>query len=178
MKHIIGLTLFSFIVSATAVVYAFFNVPEIVPVSEVTLNPSARYVPAERTHCKMRDGLDRSTVNSLTVTQAIFDLKTKQLNWEVITSAADADSIIALHFFVKNKNGTRYLNSTVAPISMKNENVTLKGTSSPEWLGNLGSYENLYVTAEHTTWKKLQDKTVQPKFDADKATPVLLYSGE
>ena len=169
-KHIIGLTLFSVIVSAAAVVFAVFNVPEIVSVSV------PQYVLAERTHCKMRQSANRSKIDSLMVTQAVLDLKTKQINWELSTSSANPG--IALHFFVKNRNGTRYVNSELLPVIYRNEDVPMNGTSSYEWLDNLGSYENLYVAAEYTTWKKFQDKTVQPKFDAEKATSVLLYSGE
>ncbi len=181
-KHIIGLTLFSFIVSAAAIVYAVFNVPEIVQVA------AQRYVVAERTHCKMKRAVDNSQADSPVVTQAVFDLKTKQLNWELVAplssdskiavSFSDADSKIALHFFVKNKNGTRYLNSVLTPSFATPENFVIKSSGSYEWLDNLDSYENLYVTAESTSWKKFHDKTVQPKFNAEKATSVLLYSGE
>lgn len=181
-KHIIGLTLFSFIVSAAAIVYAVFNVPKIVPVAPM------RFVVAERTHCKMKRAANHSQVDLPVVTQAVFDLKTKQLNWELaapLSSGSNtsidfsgAGSKIALHFFVKNKNGTRYLNSVLAPGLATSENLVIKGSGSYEWLDNLNSYENLYVTAESTSWKKFQDKTVQPEFDAEKATSVLLYSGE
>lgn len=182
-KHIIGLTLFSVIVSAAAIVYAVFNVPKIVSIAPM------HYIVAERTHCKMKRAANRSAVDSPAVTQAVFNLKTKQLNWEFTAPSSDADSKIsidfsdasskiALHFFVKNKNGTRYLNSVLTPGLAASENDVIKASGSYEWLDNLDSYENLYVTAEYTTWEKFQDKAVQPKFDSEKATSVLLYSGE
>ena len=182
-KHIFGLAIFSIIVSAAAIVYAVFNVPKIVSIAPT------HYIVTERTHCKMKRAANRSAVDSPAVTQAVFDLKTKQLSWEFTAPSSNADSEIsidfsdassriALHFFVKNKNGTRYLNSVLTPGFAASENLVIKASRSYEWLDNLDSYENLYVTAEYTTWKKFQDKAVQPEFDAEKATSVLLYSGE
>lgn len=180
-KHIIGLTLFSGIVTMTAVAYALFNVPEIVPVA------APQYVSAEGTHCKMRRNADYSNVEALVVTQAVFDLKTKQINWELaIPSTGSNDTRIALHFFVKDKNGTRYLNSVLAPLAAY-ENGVMKATSSYEWLDNLSSYESLYVMADYVSGREargyisfetLGNRRLQPKFNAEKATSVLLYSGE
>ena len=167
-KHIIGLALFSFIVSAAAIVYAIFNVPEIASVA------ATQYIVAERTHCKMKRAANRSTVDAPMVTQAVFDLKTKQLNWE-LAAPQRSGSTIALHFFVKDANGTRYLNSAFAP-QMGFENGGIKATNSYEWLDRLESYENLYIVPELASWNKYQKR--QPKFDAEKATSVLLYSGE
>lgn len=170
-KHIIGFTLFSIIVGTAAFIYAMFNVVKV----EEVFTPA--YTPTyQRNSCwKMKRELKETSVASPVVRQAVLDLKTKQLNWEL--AAPLSNSQIALHFFVKDENGTRYINSAFVPKSGF-ENGVNKATSSYQWLDNLDSYENLYVTAEFTTWSDYQNRRLQPKFDAGRATSVLLYSGE
>ena len=80
-KHIFGLALFSFIVSAAAIVYAFFNVPEIVQVHEVV--PTPQYFSVERTFTATKEKNQKSM--RIQVKQAVFDLQTKQFNWELAT---------------------------------------------------------------------------------------------
>ena len=170
-KHIIGFTIFSIIVGTAAFIYAMFN---IVNVEEV-FTPA--YTPAyQGKSCwKMKQDLKESNVDSPVVRQAVLDLKTKQLNWEL--AAPQTKSKIALHFFIKDENGTRYINSALAPESGF-ENGVIKATSSYLWLDNLDSYKNLYVVAEFTSWSNYQNKNNPPKFDSGRATSVLLYSGE
>ncbi len=177
MKHIIGLALFSFIVSAAAVVYALFNVPEIVPVYEIVLTP--QYVPAQRTHCKMKKN---TKINSIEVRQAVLDLQTKQFNWEL--SAPDVDEPIALHFFSKDNRGTRYIASEQVADTFSRNGV-LRFSDSYEWLNKRKSYENLYVIAQFASEAEnysenyqVYDNKFQPKFDAAKATAVTVDYGE
>ncbi len=170
-KHIIGFTLFSIIVGTAAFIYTMFNVVKVEEVFTPAYSPTY-----QRNSCwKMKRDLKESNVSFLIVRQAVFDLKTKQLNWEL--TAPQINSKIALHFFVKDKNETRYINSVLAP-GLSYENGVMKATSSYEWLDNLDSYENLYVMPEYTTREKFENKNVLPKFVAGKATSVLLYSGE
>ncbi|MGI8788016.1 MAG: hypothetical protein ACR2HG_09680 [Pyrinomonadaceae bacterium] len=169
-KHFIGLGLFSFIVVSAAVIYAVFSVPEInsVIVSryETTSMPTSCW--------RMKRESSETKVRPLMVKQAVLDLKTKQLNWEL--TVPSPTSQITLHFFVKDKNKTRYINSISVPAGF--ENGIVNAASSYKWLDNLASYENLYVMPEYTSQDKLKNENAPPKFDADKATSVLLYSGE
>ncbi len=172
-KHIFGLAFFSFIVGATAIIYSMFN---FVNVEEVFVSPQTS---TRATSCwKMKRESRESKFASPIIKQAVFDLKTKQLNWELATPKTDSNLKIALHFFVKDdKTGARYINSALVPVS-SNPEGTINGTSSFQWLDNLQSYENLYVIAEYISLDKFKSKSYQPKFDAGKAASVLLYSGE
>ncbi len=122
----------------------------------------------------MKQELKESSVSELTVRQAVFNLKTKQLNWEI--AAPPVKSKIALHFFVKDGKGTRYVNSVLVPTKGGSVNGIINATNSYEWLNRFASYENLYVLAEFTSSDEFKKR--QPKFDAEKATSVLLYLGE
>ncbi len=177
-KHIIGLALFSFIVSTAAVVYALFPVPEIAPVSEV-ITVSVPQYNAKRS-CRMRLRSDNSA--SIEVRQAVLDLQTKQFNWELATP--DIDEPIALHFFSNDDKGTRYITSE--QINNKfSHNGILKFSTSYGWLNKRKSYENLYVIAqfdsEATNYSEnyqVYGNKFQPKFDAAKATAVTIDYGE
>ncbi len=175
-KHIIGLALFSFIVSVAAIVYAFFNVPEIVPVAEVITVSAQQSVPV-RYSCKMK----RSN-RSVEIRQAVLDLQTKQFNWELATP--EIDEPIALHFFSNDDKGTRYITSE--QINNKfSHNGVLRFSNSYSWLNKRKSYENLYVIAqfdsEATNYSEnyqVYGNKFQPKFDAAKATAVTIDYGE
>jgi len=170
-KHIIGFTLFSIIVGTAAFIYAMFNVVNVEEVFAPAYTPTY-----QRNSCwKMKRDFKESNVGSPVIRQAVLDLKTKQLNWELATP--QPNSKIALHFFIKDESGTRYINSALAPESGF-ENGVVKATSSYLWLDNLDSYENLYVIAEITSRSDYKNKNNQPKFDQAKATSVLLYSGK
>ncbi len=178
-KHIFGLALFSFIVSAAAVVYAFFNVPEIVQVYDVVTIP--QYVSTERTYCDKRK---RVKINSIEVKQAVLDLQTKQFNWELATP--DVDEPISLYFFSKDTSGeTRH----VATERINNKfsyNGILKFSNSYGWLNKRKSYENLYVMAQFTPEGKTgRDgnsiffaEPARPNFNAAKATAVTVDYGK
>lgn len=176
-KHIFGLALFSFIVSATVVVYAIFNVPEIVRVYEVVSIP--QYVETERTYCNKRE---KVKINSIEIKQAVLGLQTKQFNWELATP--DGNKLIALHFFSKDASGTRYITSE--QINNKfSHNGVLKFSDSYSWLNKRNSYKNLYVIAQldsegvyHYENYQAYGNGFQPKFDAAKATAVTLDYGK
>jgi len=164
-KHIFGLAVFSFIVGAAAIAFAVFNVPETIRVAEVApvvvvpQNDSSH----KPTSCwNMRRTSKESNLENLIVRQAVFNLKTKEFSWEL--AAPKADLPIALHLFVKDEKGTRYVDGFLA-------------VDSFEWVDELESYENLYVIAERAPQSKF-DKKNHPKFDADKATAVSLDYGE
>jgi hypothetical protein len=166
-KHLFGFALFSLIVGTTAFIYAKFNV---VSVDEV-YTPVDYSTFAQTKSCwKMKREMSESNIGLPIVKQAIFNLRTKQLKWELDRS--NIDTPIALNFFVKDKNGTRYINSVLAPMSGYEGGAII---SSYLWLDNLDSYENLYITAEPVSYSEYRNKNFRAKFDVSRATPVLLY---
>jgi hypothetical protein len=168
IKHYFGFALFSFIVGTSAVIYAMVNV---VNVNEVTVPSYSTYSPG-KSCWKMKRESRESNISSPTIRQAVINLKTKQLKWELDTSQVNTP--IALNFFIKGENGTRYVSSTfLFMIDYQDGSVDM--TSFCEWLKNLDSYENLYVIAESVPTSAYKNKNFQPIFDQSKATAVLVY---
>ena len=186
-KHLFGFALFSLIVGTAAFVYAIFNV---VRVDEVPA-PSYYQTYSPATSCwKMKRNVRESNFDAPKVSQAVFNVKTKQLNWKLDTPGTA--SSIALHFFVKDENGTRYIASEKTlssglrsgqiemdkrAIDSGGRDGEVKFTSSYKSLDNLNSYENLYVIAESVSTSKIHNNNFQLEFDAAKAIPVLIDSG-
>ncbi len=184
-KHIIGFAIFSLIVGTTAFIYAMFNV---VRVEEVPAPTYYQTYSPTKSCWKMKRELRESKLDSPKISQAVFNLKTKQLDWKLDTPEIAAP--IRLHFFVKDENGTRYIASEQIlssglrsgqvgmdkrAIDMEGREGEVKFTSSYLSLDNLDSYENLYVIAERVPQTRVN---YQPKFDAVKATAVLVDSGK
>lgn len=176
MQHIIGLTLFAFIVSATAVICAFFNVPEVTPVFEVKNSPVPPTV-STRYACQTK-----RWSRSIEVKQAVFDWQTKQFNWELATPAVD--EMIELHFFSNDGKNVSYITSERVN-SKFSYNGFLKFSNSYSWLDKLSSPENLYVIAQFESEMKNYSENYQaygnrlaPKFDAAKATAVTVDYGK
>ncbi len=170
-KHIIGLALFSFIVSAAAIVYAVFNVPKIIPV------PAPQYNATNSpTSCwKMKRDRKESKTDLIEVKQAVFDLQTKQLYWEL--AKPKTEPWYLLHIFIRNENGTKYVSSKSCITSSELKNKELKCKSSLR-LDGFDSYENLYVIAEYTPTSKVFNKDSEPNFDINKATAVTIDYGK
>jgi hypothetical protein len=169
-KHLLGFALFSFIVGTAIFIYAMLN---IVNIEEVTApNYSPNYYSKATSCWKMKHESNRTNFGSPVVEQAIFNTKSKVLNWVLNTS--NSDTSVALNFFVKDENGTRYVNSIFVPAAAYRDGL-VRATSSYEWLDNLGSYDNLYVIAEPISFGERGKYNLPMKFDANRATPVLLY---
>ncbi len=168
-KHIIGLALFSFIVSAAAIVYAIFSIPEIITVS------APQYIPAQRKHCKMKRELNESEMNSIEVKQATINMKAEELNWEIV--APEINAPIALYFFSKDINGTHYISST--PVITEFSRIGKLKINKPfKFLYEPKSYENLYVIARFVSDSEIYNQNNLPKFDAAKATAVTVDYGK
>lgn len=169
-KHLLGLALFSFILGTTIFVYSMFNVFNIQEVAAPNYSPNY----SRPTSCwNMKRKVNRWNSNSPIVRQAIFDSKLKQLNWELDTSGVNTP--IVLKFFIKDEKGTRYINSILVP-SDAYRNDSFSATSFYE-LKNLKSYENLYVVPEPVSFGEQGNKkfSFSMDFNADRATPVLVY---
>lgn len=169
IKHFIGFALFSFIVGTAVFISATFNGGAV----EEAYTPVDYSNYAQTKSCwKMKRELNRENVGTPMVKQAIFDLESKQLRWKLDT--AGVDTPIVLNFFVKSEKGMRYVNSALVPM-LAYQDGSVRATSSYEWLDNLDSYENLYVTAEPISPGAYRNKNFQKDFDVSRSTPVLIY---
>lgn len=169
-KHVFGFALFSFIVGTTIFLYALLNIGSVAEIHAPAYSPTY----SRPTSCwRMKRELRSANLDLPTVKQAIFDSKSKQLKWEL--SAPDADTPVALNFFIKDEKGTRYVNSMFVPTNTYRVGSIVRSTSSYEWLDNLDSYENLYVVAEPILYGEYGYTINSHDFDASKATPVLVY---
>ncbi len=149
-KHIIGLALFSFIVSVAAVGYRIFYVTEYLSLS-----------------CWTVKSIQKESSDTVIIKQAVYNLNSEVFNFE---PDANSNSPIELHFFAKDGNNTRYVGSFYSLQSV----TTNKVRSCFKCLENIKLYENLYVQAEHTSWDRHINDPRYSNFDMKKATPILL----
>ncbi len=170
-KHIIGFTLFSIIVGTAAFIYAMFNV---VNVGEV-FTPAYTQTYQRNSCWKMKRNL-KETINSSTITQAIFNLKTKKFSWNL--STVETDSPILLHFFVNDGKGTRYIGSDPAKNLVSDGELNFSRSYTK--LDKINSQTNLYLIAEMNAPSSYYEdqKSRQIKFDASKAVAVTVDYGE
>jgi hypothetical protein len=172
-KHILGIAVFSLIVGVSVFVYcvfAFENVKtDCFPQLQNKIVESVVYNEV---------GGGGSGGERKIIKQAVLDLKTKQMNWELYEDRNKQKPVL-IHFFSADKNGERFIKTVYAPTA--DEFV-----SSYDWLDRLGKYENLYVIAEYENVdpnrysKSSQVKPMpleMPAFEINKAVPILIYSG-
>ena len=170
IKHIAGVTLFTFIVGIFAFVAWILQ-----PVKFETVKPhfvSRTYQSPYKSYCSKKK-YKSFDIKSVEITQAVYDQESKLLttNLEIETgSRFSKDISLNLHFFVKDKFSTRFLKTEriFASTHVKSH------VRSFEFLNNLSSQENLYVIPEVRNNYSGFDK--QPFFDAEKAAPILLKS--
>ena len=186
-KHLLGFALFSLIVGTAAFAYAMFNV---VKVDEV---PAPSYYQAyspTKSCWKMKRNVRESNFDAPKVSQAVFNRRTEQLSLKL--ELPETSSEVALHFFVKDAEGTRYISSEqvlggargrvegkmdLQAADGEYRFGEMKVTGSYSSLDNLNSYENLYLIAESVSVSQIRNNNFQPEFDAAKAIPVLIDSG-
>jgi len=174
-KHIIGLAIFSFIVSAAAIVYAVLSVPEIVSVSE------PQYILAERTHCKTKRQLRDSEVKSPIVTQAIYNVKTKKLSWQ--SNEADLGRGTVLHWVLVDEKGIQKLSSFFAKDYVKdsqgNYEVNYPFPMLDETTSKVNPKANLYLVVDTKSSNGINTEARRMiEFDLSKAIPVTVDYGE
>lgn len=170
-KHIVGLTLFSFIVVAAAIVYSMFSLSQ---VEEVPAPADYQHYSSKTSCWKMKS---KSNVASPFVNQAVFNAKTKRFSWYL--SKSETSSSILLHFFVSDAKGIRYIDSVPAD--------GLKGDGelnySPFYmeLNKLDSQANFYLITEVDTllpYKNFNEYSRAVAFDASKAIAVTINYGK
>lgn len=182
-KHIVGFIIFNLIVGISVIVAAFsYQVPKLESVVVTPVTPE--------TYTRSCWKSNISYANKLTsarVTQAVFDSKAQELKTELFIKSNEKsfkDVKVALHFFVKDGDSTRYL----ATEDLTGEKGEMKGvydmsekrvtkatflvTSSYDWLDDLESRDNLYVMPEVINAGMNRDYT--PVFYELNATPVTI----
>ncbi len=174
-KHIVGLMLFTFIVGASAIIFGFFNVPEILEVSAPRYFSKSYEKPAQ---------IGKISADSPVIRQAFFNRNTKQINLDLLlNSTGDEEGRLPLKisFFRKSENGMRFVGSEKvelisASYQYEGEKVRAAITASYIWLDNLNHYDNLYVIAEVD--RKPYNSNEPSIFDARFAKAVTLYAGK
>ncbi len=181
-KHIAGFILFSFIVGVSGVLaFIFAEIPKVEIAVEESYVP--RYESKTRCYKKNYDNYENSNA-SVKVVQAVFNERTKLLDTNLFIKREDSSiqSVsFALHFFVKDRKGVRYLaseNYYLKPdFNSWDEASQAIPSRSYQWLDDLTSQENLYVIAD-TASNKTNYKKYQPTFDENKATAIISLKGK
>lgn len=168
-RNLWGFALFTLIFGTTVLVFNSFKVVDTDAVSA----PVDYTNYARKTSCwrMKRQSVERDFGNPL-IKQAMFNLDSKQLKWELDT--ARTETPIALNFFIGDENGIRYLNSSLVPTSAFG-NGLIEARSSFGWLNKIKYDDNLYVVAQPLTVEDLKTKNYSTNFEPEKATSVLIY---
>lgn len=180
-RHIIGLIIFGFIISVTAVIASFFVKMPPIPVLEPVFE-SRDFVYSGGKHCpgkrKKPRPKESGILTSVKVTQAVFDVKKKQLDTQFLIERGDEaiETVnVALHFFVYDQFGVQHIADefvTLNPNFDMGDVAISKNIASFKWLTNLESRENLYVISVVTD--KPGNRLNPPEFNSSEATAVLL----
>ncbi len=171
-KHIVGLILFTFIVGTSAIIAGlFYEVPK---ANSIKVKKNYYYTYKKKKKKKRCRKYRRSSAEivSVNLSQAIFDSSANRLTAKIkYEDSWDSSGVVNLHFFVKDKYGTRFLKTERLYASTAMD----KYTKILDWMGRLDSRENLYVIPQ--VQSDNYDITGYPKFNQFKATPILLKAG-
>lgn len=173
IKHLTGFVIFSFIVGISAFIACFFY--EIPSSESVFVAQEPIRVSSKRSCGKYKKKHKRGALTDLKLKQAVFNLKTKQLDTNFVMKRKNQYTkgvSIGLHFFAKNASGTRYVATIkfdLIPV-FDDYGVAEQDISSPVWFNSLEDYENVYVVPEANY---LQNESNAPVFDEANAFSVI-----
>lgn len=178
-QNVFGAILFSVIVGMAIFVSEYFVVlptPPSVYESPITVNKKYSCSHQGRT---VINQTSPTGVASVKVVQAVLNQRTNQLNTDFAIKLDNPQTqavSVSLHFFVKDGAKTIYL-ATETMIVQPDFDFEGKANheviSSFQWLDDLQKRDNLYVIAEPSISFN-NSRTLEPKFDANLATPILL----
>ena len=171
-KHVFGLLIFGFIVSAAVVSYAVLNVSD---VKEVFVVTNSETYPEVKSCWRMNKQSKDSNNNSVKINQAVFNLQSKEFSWELATPETNAP--IALHFFSKDGKETHYITTDSISGSIA-RNGLLRFNTTYQWMTKCKTLDNLYVTADFNLQYGHYGNNFQPEFDAANATAVTVNHGD
>jgi hypothetical protein len=186
-KHIAGFVLFSFILVSAAFIAKIAR--------NLFRQSEATYVKLVKAYLQTKYGIKETEAktgkvdkNSPRVTQAFFNLTTKQVNLELLfKNMPDFDDdnrlVLKFNYFRNNGKGVSFIHSETVRLLPESVSVSYEGGKSSasivgsyEWLDNLGSYESIYVSAEIAD--SYSSNNTIPNFDADFAKEIVLFSGK
>lgn len=164
-KHIIGLALFSFIVSAAAIIYAVFNI------SCISIGTTRQDILiAEK----------QSETDMPIVTQAVYSIETKKLSWELNKSVLKRGTV--LHWVLIDEKGieklhsfyaTEYLNGSQGEFNVGSTSVL------SEMMSKISPNANLYLVIDTKSENGVSDEMKRMEaFDINKAVPVTINYGK
>lgn len=179
-KHVAGFILFSFIVGVTGVIaFIFAEIPQ----PEKTVEFKVTRVESKTRCAKSGYASDENSNASVKVVQAVFNERTKLLDTDLFIKRENASTKtinVALHYFVKDLKGARYLeteNYYFKPdFDSRNEATLAIPSRSYHWLNDMTSQENLYVIVDLS--RQANYKKYQPDFDESKATGIISLKGK
>jgi hypothetical protein len=162
-KHIFGLAIFSFIVGAAAIVFAFFNVSEIVSVS------FPQYALVETTHCKMEREVEELQIGSPLIKQATLNSKSGIFVFEI--ECVESPKRMSLYFYKKNAGNTPLIATGELDLkpSIKCKNK-MSLSKSFNWAKEAHPASNIYVIAQTSD----SSENFSVNFNKLLATPVLI----
>ena len=176
-NHFIGLLIFSFIISASAMV-AFWlaPLPQIAPVEtfEKTAPRFEGYGGCKRKRRKPRDAGNAS----VKILQANLSEFTHKLttNFDIRRADGETETVgINLNFYIKDGSQTKFLKREtvwLSPAFGSNDEATHQLLSSFEWLNRIGDKENLYIIPEIVNG--FESNQIPTEFDANQATAVTI----
>lgn len=162
-KHILGLTLFSFIVGAAAVGYAIFNVSKFTAISP-------EYVPAGKTYCKMKSQSKKSDLQL--IRQATLNGLSGLFVFEV--GCVESPKRISLFFYKKSEEKTQLIATeefdSESAANCEGNNSFYKNF---EWAKDINQSWNIYVIARTSD----RGEKFSTNFDESLAVPVLMAEG-
>lgn len=174
-RHIIGLALFGFIVSAAAIVYALFSISKIIeiPLPNYSLSNNIYEKPIKNKNFK---------ADWQVIKQAVFNLDTKMIYLTLYSNKLYKNDyekrVVKFNFYTKTAEGEKLIASEtykyVPQSKFYGEAFELTLPFHCDWLEKINSSDNLYVIADMSFDNYNSDESAV--FDSRSAFPVTLLS--
>lgn len=170
-KHFIGFIVFSLIITAAIIIKPFSFITK---KYEYTVRSDYDYSERARSSCwRMKrqatesDAPNTADSGRVQIRQAVLDWNSKRMDWEIYNPKSF--STLALHLFVKDSKGVRYITTEVTPYLSSNNDMKYSSTYT---FRDLRPSENLYVVPEVISRTDADRKNFFPVFDKNLAVPV------
>ena len=162
-KHIIGLALFSLITGVSAFIFVAFSSFDISKVF------------APKTKNQTTEQVADKGIESPIVTQAVFDVKTGNLIWEI--NPSKINDFPVLNIYIKDERGIRLLDS-IHTLNYFTKGQVPKFSKQYFEMNKLFPKANLYLIPDTTLYSDKDENQLHTRFDIDKAIPVTIDYGK